>query len=114
MCGCHSSWTFKKCLLGSDASIAGHSHVIIMGNAVFVPSNQVRIAVVDAIGFAVHLCAADALNEQLPKLIPGVVQLFKKHTEQYHISQVGDRGDERKGAVPYLSSSLLYDFGLVC
>ncbi|KAL5467301.1 hypothetical protein EMCRGX_G031509 [Ephydatia muelleri] len=48
---------------------------------------KVRIAVVDAIGFAVHLCAADALNEQLPKLIPGVVQLFKKHTEQYHISQ---------------------------
>lgn len=53
---------------------------------------QVRVAVAEAIGFSVQLVAADALNDQLPRLIPGIVQLYKKHQEHYHISQVGVAG----------------------
>ena len=36
-----------------------------------------------------HLLAADSLNEQLPKLVPGVIQLYRKQTEHYYITQVG-------------------------
>ena len=49
---------------------------------------QLRLAVVEALGYCVHLLSADALNEQLPKLVPGVIQLYKKQTEHYFITQV--------------------------
>ena len=52
------------------------------------PSLQLRLAVVEALGYCVHLLSADALNEQLPKLVPGVIQLYKKQTEHYFITQV--------------------------
>ncbi|CAI8027044.1 Maestro heat-like repeat-containing protein family member 1 [Geodia barretti] len=35
----------------------------------------------------VHLLSATALNDQLPKLLPGIMQLYKKHSEHYYISQ---------------------------
>jgi hypothetical protein len=43
--------------------------------------------VVEALGYCVHLLAADALNDQLPRLVPGVVQLYKKQSEHYFITQ---------------------------
>jgi len=49
---------------------------------------KLRLAVAEAIGFVVQLCAADALDQQLPRLIPGILQLYKKHTDHYYISQV--------------------------
>lgn len=55
---------------------------------VFVYHLQLRLAVVESIGYCVHLLAADSLNEQLPKLVSGVVQLYRKHSEHYYITQV--------------------------
>ena len=49
---------------------------------------QLRVAVVEALGYCVHLLSANALNEQLPRLVPGVVQLYKKQSEHYYITQV--------------------------
>lgn len=49
---------------------------------------QLRLAVVEAIGYAVHLLSPESLNEQLPRLIPGVTQLYRKHAEHYYITQV--------------------------
>ena len=46
------------------------------------------MAVTEALGFMVHLLSATALNDQLPKLLPGIMQLYKKHSEHYYISQV--------------------------
>lgn len=46
------------------------------------------MAVAEALGFMVHLLSATALNDQLPKLLPGIMQLYKKHSEHYYISQV--------------------------
>ena len=49
---------------------------------------QLRMAVAEALGFMVHLLSSAALNEQLPKLLPGIMQLYRKHSEHYYISQV--------------------------
>ncbi|XP_011410499.2 PREDICTED: maestro heat-like repeat-containing protein family member 1 [Amphimedon queenslandica] len=48
---------------------------------------RLRLAVVEALGYAVHIISAEALNDQLPKLVPGVVQLYKKQSEHYYITQ---------------------------
>ena len=50
---------------------------------------QLRMAVAEALGFMVHLLSPTALNDQLPKLLPGIMQLYRKHSEHYYISQVG-------------------------
>jgi hypothetical protein len=49
--------------------------------------SRLRMAVAEALGFMVHLLSATALNDQLPKLLPGIMQLYKKHSEHYYISQ---------------------------
>ena len=43
---------------------------------------------VDAIGHMTLVMANDKLEEQLPKLLPGITGLYKKHTEHYLITQV--------------------------
>ncbi|XP_048450050.1 maestro heat-like repeat-containing protein family member 1 [Rhincodon typus] len=34
-----------------------------------------------------YLLPPDKLEEQLPKLIPGILSLYKKHSEHFHITQ---------------------------
>ena len=46
------------------------------------------MVVAEALGFMVHLLSSTALNDQLPKLLPGIMQLYRKHSEHYYISQV--------------------------
>lgn len=48
---------------------------------------KIRLAVVDAIGHMTLIMAKDKLEEQLPKLLPGITALYKKHTEHYLITQ---------------------------
>lgn len=59
-----------------------HSYTYVL------PLAQLRMAVAEALGFMVHLLSPAALNDQLPKLLPGIMQLYKKHSEHYYISQV--------------------------
>jgi hypothetical protein len=49
--------------------------------------SRLRMAVAEALGFMVHLLSSTALNDQLPKLLPGIMQLYRKHSEHYYISQ---------------------------
>lgn len=35
-----------------------------------------------------HLLPSEKLEEQLPKLLPGVLALYKKHAETSHVSKV--------------------------
>lgn len=37
-----------------------------------------------------HLMASDKLEEQIPKLIPAILSLYKKNNEHYVISKVGN------------------------
>lgn len=36
-----------------------------------------------------HLMASEKLEEQIPKLIPAILSLYKKNSEHYIISKVG-------------------------
>lgn len=56
---------------------------------VWIKANEpkIRLAVVDAIGHMTLVMANDKLEEQLPKLLPGITGLYKKHTEHYLITQ---------------------------
>lgn len=43
---------------------------------------------VEALGPMSHLLPSEKLEEQLPKLLPGVLTLYKKHAETVHVSKV--------------------------
>ncbi|XP_037659046.1 maestro heat-like repeat-containing protein family member 1 isoform X4 [Choloepus didactylus] len=48
---------------------------------------KLRLAVVQALGPMSHLLPNEKLEEQLPKLIPGILSLYKKHAEAFHMSK---------------------------
>lgn len=39
-----------------------------------------------------HLLPGEKLEEQLPRLLPGVLALYKKHAETFHVSKVRTGG----------------------
>lgn len=50
---------------------------------------QLRLTVAEAMGSMSHLMASEKLEEQIPKLIPAILSLYKKNSEHYVISKVG-------------------------
>ncbi|KAM6445551.1 maestro heat-like repeat-containing protein family member 1 isoform 2-T2 [Rhynochetos jubatus] len=48
---------------------------------------KLRLAVVEAVGPMSYLLPGEKLEEQLPKLIPAILALYKKHTEAFYISK---------------------------
>ncbi|XP_006879292.1 PREDICTED: maestro heat-like repeat-containing protein family member 1 [Elephantulus edwardii] len=48
---------------------------------------KLRLAVVEALGPMSHLLPNERLEEQLPKLVPGVLSLYKKHAETLPVSK---------------------------
>ncbi|XP_059758346.1 maestro heat-like repeat-containing protein family member 1 isoform X9 [Balaenoptera ricei] len=48
---------------------------------------KLRLAVVEALGPMSHLLPSEKLEEQLPKLLPGLLGLYKKHAETVHVSK---------------------------
>lgn len=55
----------------------------------WLPSREakLRLAVVEALGPMSHLLPSEKLEEQLPKLLPGILALYKKHAETCHVSK---------------------------
>ena len=49
---------------------------------------QLRTALVEAIGNMANIISQNKLEEQLPRLLPGILAIHKKHAEPYHITQV--------------------------
>lgn len=49
---------------------------------------QLRLTVAEAVGSMCHLMASEKLEEQIPKLIPAILSLYKKNNEHYIISKV--------------------------
>lgn len=45
----------------------------------------------EALGPMSHLMPSEKLEEQLPRLIPGILALYRKPAEAYYISKVGRR-----------------------
>ncbi|XP_052229832.1 maestro heat-like repeat-containing protein family member 1 isoform X3 [Dreissena polymorpha] len=56
---------------------------------VWIQSKEVklRLAIVEALGHMTHLMARDKLEEQLPRILAGILGLYKKHQEPFHITQ---------------------------
>uniref|UniRef100_UPI0037E92988 maestro heat-like repeat-containing protein family member 1 n=1 Tax=Semicossyphus pulcher TaxID=241346 RepID=UPI0037E92988 len=48
---------------------------------------KLRLTVAEAVGSMSHLMASDKLEEQIPKLIPAILSLYKKNNEHYVISK---------------------------
>lgn len=48
---------------------------------------KLRLAVIEAIGPMTHIMNRNDLEEQLPKLIHGILGLYKKHQVSFHITQ---------------------------
>lgn len=48
---------------------------------------KLRSSVVEAVGQMSHLMPHDKLEEQLPRLIPGILNLYRKHSDHLHITQ---------------------------
>ncbi|KAL4234897.1 Mroh1p [Mactra antiquata] len=48
---------------------------------------KLRLAIVEAIGHMTHLIARDKLEEQLPRILAGILGLYKRHQEPFHITQ---------------------------
>ncbi|XP_028280602.1 maestro heat-like repeat-containing protein family member 1 isoform X2 [Parambassis ranga] len=48
---------------------------------------KLRLTVADALGSMCHLMASDKLEEQIPKLIPAILSMYKKNNEHYIISK---------------------------
>ncbi|XP_007488818.1 maestro heat-like repeat-containing protein family member 1 isoform X2 [Monodelphis domestica] len=48
---------------------------------------KLRLAVVQALGPMSHLMPSEKLEEQLPRLIPGIIALYKKHSETFYVSK---------------------------
>ena len=45
---------------------------------------------VEALGPMTHVMTKEKLDEQLPKLVPAILGLYRKHSEAFYITQVKD------------------------
>uniref|UniRef100_A0A8C2WGZ5 Maestro heat-like repeat family member 1 n=1 Tax=Cyclopterus lumpus TaxID=8103 RepID=A0A8C2WGZ5_CYCLU len=63
---------------------------ILFNNWLQSRESKLRLTVAEAVGSMCHLMASDKLEEQIPKLIPAILSLYKKNNEHYIISKVGE------------------------
>ncbi|XP_068425526.1 maestro heat-like repeat-containing protein family member 1 isoform X1 [Clinocottus analis] len=60
---------------------------ILFNNWLQSRESKLRLTVAEAVGSMCHLMASDKLEEQIPKLIPTILSLYKKNNEHYVISK---------------------------
>ncbi|MED6250664.1 hypothetical protein ATANTOWER_004214 [Ataeniobius toweri] len=60
---------------------------ILFSNWLQSREHKLRLTVGEAVGSMCHLMASDKLEEQIPRIIPAIVSLYKKNTEHYVISK---------------------------
>ncbi|XP_041962834.1 maestro heat-like repeat-containing protein family member 1 isoform X1 [Alosa sapidissima] len=63
------------------------SYDILFSNWLQSRDSKLRLTVAEALGPMSHLMAHDKLEEQLPKLLPTILSLYKKNPEHYIISK---------------------------
>lgn len=77
---------------------------------------QLRLTVAEALGSMCHLMASEKLEEQIPRLIPSILSLYKKNNEHYIISKVSWRwlgsGETLCPSCLFLSLSTEWDYFL--
>nr|XP_057909847.1 maestro heat-like repeat-containing protein family member 1 isoform X2 [Doryrhamphus excisus] len=60
---------------------------ILFNNWLQSRESRLRLTVAEAVGSMCHLMASDKLEEQIAKLIPAILSLYKKNNEHYIISK---------------------------
>uniref|UniRef100_A0A8C4DC57 HEAT repeat-containing protein 7A n=1 Tax=Dicentrarchus labrax TaxID=13489 RepID=A0A8C4DC57_DICLA len=60
---------------------------ILFNNWLQSRESKLRLTVAEAVGSMCHLMTSDKLEEQIPKLIPSILSLYKKNNEHYIISK---------------------------
>uniref|UniRef100_A0A665TPT5 Maestro heat-like repeat family member 1 n=1 Tax=Echeneis naucrates TaxID=173247 RepID=A0A665TPT5_ECHNA len=60
---------------------------ILFNNWLQSRESKLRLTVAEAVGSMCHLMSSDKLEEQIPKLIPAILSLYKKNNEHYIISK---------------------------
>lgn len=60
---------------------------ILFNNWLQSRESKLRLTVAEAVGSMCHLMASEKLEEQIPKLIPAILSLYKKNNEHYIISK---------------------------
>ncbi|MEQ2212227.1 hypothetical protein XENOCAPTIV_027733 [Xenoophorus captivus] len=60
---------------------------ILFNNWLQSREHKLRLTVGEAVGSMCHLMASDKLEEQIPRIIPAIVSLYKKNTEHYVINR---------------------------
>ncbi|XP_040190285.1 maestro heat-like repeat-containing protein family member 1 [Rana temporaria] len=53
--------------------------------------SKVRLAVVEALGPMSHLLPNEKLEEHLPRLIPGILSLYKKNVDAFYVTKVSGK-----------------------
>ncbi|TRY56529.1 hypothetical protein DNTS_005416, partial [Danionella cerebrum] len=75
-------WVFSIALCRFSESIQEY-----LANLDKAPDPSLRLTVAEALGSMSHIMAHDKLEEQLPKLLPTILGLYKKNSEYYIISK---------------------------
>ncbi|XP_062320743.1 maestro heat-like repeat-containing protein family member 1 isoform X1 [Osmerus eperlanus] len=76
--------TVRKDTFSSEVSAA---YDILFSSWLQSRESKLRLTVAEALGSMSHLMANDKLEEQIPKLIPTILSLYKKNNEHYIISK---------------------------
>lgn len=50
--------------------------------------SQLRLIVVEALGHMSYILSQNKLEEQLPKLIPAILNLYRRQSDPFHVTQV--------------------------
>ena len=64
------------------------AHEIFFNAWIKTNDQKLRQITIEAIGHFVNLIAADKLEADIQKIIPGLLNLYKRHAELYVVSQV--------------------------
>ncbi|XP_013858806.1 maestro heat-like repeat-containing protein family member 1 isoform X2 [Austrofundulus limnaeus] len=60
---------------------------ILFNNWLQSRESKLRLTVAEAVGSMCHLMPSEKLEEQLPRIVPAIMSLYKKNTEHYIISK---------------------------
>ncbi|CAJ0940214.1 unnamed protein product [Ranitomeya imitator] len=64
------------------------AHDVLFNNWLQNRESKVRLAVVEALGPMSHLLPNEKLEEQLSRLLPGILSLYKKNVEPYYVTKL--------------------------
>ncbi|KAM4029121.1 maestro heat-like repeat-containing protein family member 1 isoform 2-T2 [Anomaloglossus baeobatrachus] len=76
--------TVRKATFSGDLYSA---HDVLFNNWLQNRESKVRLAVVEALGPMSHLLPNEKLEEQLARLLPGILSLYKKSVEPYYVTK---------------------------